>query len=262
MDAQDHVNNCDLLDFSTIQNLVTMLMMQTQQSRVTAAPQCTNFTPTPIDMSGKYKEWGIEIQIEEDPSLLMISKQEIDIMKEVVQEVQSVLAKKLDESPKVSQCRTFIDQVNKQMQTSGGSGIIEKCQELMVMPNIRARLIKGTQFETQLSPIVTLGNEVIQIYNQILMADADNLRKFDPHRWNSQQAMTMIKQEVARIQQTIQIANNQKVCIDYLKQYNDSVYDELWKYAEQCQYTQVDHQLGDNLQAKIGELQSELNKNT
>ena len=52
------------------------------------------------------------------------------------------------------------------------------------------------------------------------------------------------------------------MCIDYLKQYNDSVYDELWKYAEQCQYTQVDHQLGDNLQAKIDELQSELNKNT
>ena len=42
-------------------------------------------------------------------------------------------------------------------------------------------------------PIVNLGNEVIQIYNQILMADADNLRKFDPRRWNSQQAMNLIK---------------------------------------------------------------------
>lgn len=35
----------------------------------------------------------------------------------------------------------------------------------------------------------------------------------------------------------IQVANNQKVCIDYLKQYNDSAYQELWKYSEQCQYT-------------------------
>lgn len=61
------------------------------------------------------------------------------------------------------------------------------------MPDIRARLRNGTQFEAQLAPIVTLGNEVIQIYNQIIMADADNLRKFDPNRWNSQQAINMIK---------------------------------------------------------------------
>lgn len=60
----------------------------------------------------------------------------------------------------------------------------------------------------------------------------------------------------------IQVANNQKVCIDYLKQYNDSAYQELWKYSEQCQYTQVDHQLGEHLQTKIDELQSEVNKIT
>lgn len=52
------------------------------------------------------------------------------------------------------------------------------------------------------------------------------------------------------------------MCIDYLKQYNDSAYDELWRYAEKCQYTQVDHQLGDHLQAKIDELQSEVNRTT
>lgn len=113
MDAQDNVKNCDLLDFSTIQNLVSMLMMTTQHDRITAAPQCTNFTPTPIDMSNKYKEWGIEIQVEEDPDLLMVSKDEIDVMKEVVKEAQNTLVKTLNESAKLQQCRQFIDQVNK-----------------------------------------------------------------------------------------------------------------------------------------------------
>lgn len=115
MSAQDYVKNCDLLDFATVQNLITMLMMQTQHDRITAAPQNTNFTPTPIDMSGKYKEWGIEIQIEEDPSLLMVSKQEIDVMKEVVNETRTTLVKTLDQSSKLQQCREFIDQVSKQL---------------------------------------------------------------------------------------------------------------------------------------------------
>ena len=99
-DAETYVKNCDLLDFSTVQNLITMLMMTTQQQRVTAAPQCSIFTPTPIDMSGKYKEWGIEIQIELDQNLLMIPKQEMEIMKTVVKQAQERLDKSSEESPK------------------------------------------------------------------------------------------------------------------------------------------------------------------
>jgi len=53
--------------------------------------------------------------------------------------------------------------------------------------------------------------------------------------------MGMLQQHVAQLNALIQMTQQQKVCIDYLKQYNDVEYEPMFKFIQMAsQYQQND----------------------
>ncbi|CAL6007252.1 Conserved_hypothetical protein [Hexamita inflata] len=253
MSAQDLKG--EFVDFGTIQNLIMSLM----SARTSAAPQASKFKPVPTDLSAKYVEWGIVVDINTKDELFMITKSEMEIIKLIIEKAEVELTAQACGGPmrdRAAQGNVLGTEIEQALQTDGAEEIIKKLQKLNNVPNIRQRLVNGANFDIIIQNLNTSTQAVIQIFNQVLMADADNIRRYGAQRWNSAQAMNLIRNEVEILTKIAGILGQQQQCIDYMKQYHDNEYHELFGFAQTCSSIQFDEELKTKLAKKMQELRT------
>eukprot|EP00703_Trepomonas_sp_PC1_P001281 JAP95325.1 Hypothetical protein TPC1_11726 [Trepomonas sp. PC1] len=258
MEAQDMVKDNDLVSFDATQQLVQVLMMQ---RGVVPAPQTSSFQKAPMDLSPKFVEWGLPLN-EVFTAIPMVSKDEAEILNAIKVKVEAELNKTaVPESDKQAavQAQQLITQMHENLQKST-LDIKDQLKIITDTPNLRQRLQSGAQFEAQLQKVNSSGQQVVGIYNQIIMADQDNIRRYGAQRWNSQYAMQILQTNMQQVQQLVSGATNQQQCIDYLKQYNDQQFDALFKYAQNAQNQVVDESLKEQLGQKVNELEAEVKR--
>lgn len=206
MTAQDMVKDNDLVSFDATQQLIQILMMS---RGVVPAPQTSSFQPAPLDLSGKFAEWGLPLN-ETFTAIPMVSKDEAEILNAIKVGVEAQLTKTaISEADKqvAVQAQTLLTQMQAQQSVSAQE-IKDKLKIVTETPNLRQRLQQGVQFEAQLQKVTAAGAQVVGIYNQIIMADQDNIRRYGAQRWNSSYAMQILQSNMQAVQQLTQGAGN------------------------------------------------------
>lgn len=121
------------------------------------------------------------MQIDFDEKIVLISKEELGFLEDIVKIVATErikLGKTLQGKDQCGPAIQLIQQVQGSLQQNSVEDLIQKCSKLSKVENLKDRLNKGANFAQIMNNLSSQSNQIQATLNQILMADADNVRKY------------------------------------------------------------------------------------